>query len=147
MYLKKKRLSEDLLKAENSEDLRLFGELLTANLHLVQPGMRAVRVLNYYDGKEIEIPLDVKLPKTRSIILKSTQRPRLPSRKSRSSSQRTTMRSIIWNRSLRFWKTLRTSRRSRRYVRNWLKPDTYAAANRPEASAKKNTNRSRTNTR
>ena len=62
MYLKKKRLSEDLLKAENSEDLRLFGELLTANLHLVQPGMRAVRVLNYYDGKEIEIPLDVKLP-------------------------------------------------------------------------------------
>ena len=62
MYLKKKRLSEDLLKAENSEDLRLFGELLTANLHLVQPGMRSVRVLNYYDGKEIEIPLDVKLP-------------------------------------------------------------------------------------
>ena len=61
MYLKKKRLSEDLLKAENSEDLRLFGELLTANLHLVQPGMKSVRVINYYDGKEIEIPLDVKL--------------------------------------------------------------------------------------
>ena len=61
MYLKKKRLSEDLLKAEDSEDLRLFGELLTANLHLVQPGMKSVRVINYYDGKEIEIPLDVKL--------------------------------------------------------------------------------------
>ena len=130
MYLKKKRLSEDLLKAENSEDLRLFGELLTANLHLVQPGMRAVRVLNYYDGKEIEIPLDVKLPPAKN-----------------AQHQRTTMRSIIWNRSLRFWKTLRTSRRLRRYVRNWLKPDTYAAANKPAASAKKNTNRSRTNTR
>lgn len=62
MYLKKKRLSEDLLKAENSEDLRLFGELLTANLHLVRPGMKSVRVVNYYDGQEIEIPLDVKLP-------------------------------------------------------------------------------------
>ena len=60
MYLKKKRLSEDLLKAENSDDLRLYGELLTANLHLVQPGMKSVKVINYYDGSQIEIPLDVK---------------------------------------------------------------------------------------
>lgn len=61
MYLKKKRLSEDLLKAENSEDLRLYGELLTANLHLIQPGMKNVTVTNYYDGSELNIPLDVKL--------------------------------------------------------------------------------------
>lgn len=61
MYLKKKRLSEDLLKAENSEDLRLYGELLTANIHLIKPGMKSVEVTNYYDGLTITIPLDVKL--------------------------------------------------------------------------------------
>lgn len=57
-YLKKQRLSEDLLKAENSEDYRLFGELLTANMHLVQSGASKVTVTNYYDGTEIDIPLD-----------------------------------------------------------------------------------------
>lgn len=61
MYLKKQRLSEDLLKAENSEELRLFGELLTANLHLIKPGMASVDVINYYDGSTITIPLDIKL--------------------------------------------------------------------------------------
>lgn len=61
MYLKKKRLSEDLLKAENSEDLRLYGELLTANIHLIQPSMKSVEVTNYYDGSTLTIPLDVKL--------------------------------------------------------------------------------------
>lgn len=61
MYLKRKRLSEDILKAENSEDLRLYGELLTANLHLIKPGMDKVSVLNYYDGSNVTIPLDVKL--------------------------------------------------------------------------------------
>lgn len=61
MYLKKKRLSEDLLKAENSEDLRLYGELLTTNIHLIQPGMKSVEVTNYYDGSTLTIPLDVKL--------------------------------------------------------------------------------------
>ncbi len=61
MYLKHKRLSEDILKAENSEDLRLYGELLTANLHLIKPGMDKVSVLNYYDGSNVIIPLDVKL--------------------------------------------------------------------------------------
>lgn len=60
MYLKKKRLSEDLLKAENSEDLRLYGELLTANIHLIKQGMKSVDVVNYYDGSTVTIPLDVK---------------------------------------------------------------------------------------
>lgn len=59
--LKRKKLSEDLLSAENSEKYRLYGELLTANLHLVKPGDRRVRVINYYDGSELEIPLDEKI--------------------------------------------------------------------------------------
>ena len=59
--LKKKKLSEDLLAAENSEKYRLYGELLTANLHLIKPGDRKVTVTNYYDGSEITIPLDEKI--------------------------------------------------------------------------------------
>ena len=59
-YLKKKRLSEDLLDAENSDELRLYGELLTANLHLVKQGMKSVEVISYYDGSTVKIPLDVK---------------------------------------------------------------------------------------
>lgn len=60
VMLKKQRLSEDILKAENSESLRLYGELLTANIHLVQPGAHTVKVQNYYDGNDVEIPLDNK---------------------------------------------------------------------------------------
>ncbi len=61
LYLKKQRLSEDLLKAENSEKYRLYGELLTANIHLFKTGDSKVTVSNYYDGKEITIPLDKKI--------------------------------------------------------------------------------------
>ena len=56
--LKKQRLEEDLLAAEDSEYLRIYGELLTANIHNVKPGASSVKVLNYYDGTEAEIPLD-----------------------------------------------------------------------------------------
>ena len=59
--LKKKKLSEDLLNAENSDKYRLYGELLTANIHAARPGARKVTVTNYYDGSLIDIPLDEKL--------------------------------------------------------------------------------------
>lgn len=58
LYLKKQRLSEDLLKAENSEDLRLYGELLTASMHSIRQGDRWAEVTNYYDGSTVKIPLD-----------------------------------------------------------------------------------------
>ncbi len=64
--LKKKRLSEDLLKAENSEKYRLYGELLTANIHLIQTGARSVELLNYYDGTSVTIPLSEKLTGARN---------------------------------------------------------------------------------
>lgn len=64
--LKKKKLAEDLLAAENSERYQLYGELLTANLHLVQPGARKVTVINYYDGQPIDIPLDEKISASRN---------------------------------------------------------------------------------
>ena len=59
--LKKKKLSEDLLNAENSDKYRLYGELLTANIHMIRPGERKVTVTNYYDGQPIDIPLDERL--------------------------------------------------------------------------------------
>lgn len=58
LHLKEQRLKEDLLKAENSEDLRLYGELLTANMHLIKPGAEKVTVTNYYDGSQVTIKLD-----------------------------------------------------------------------------------------
>lgn len=58
LYLKKQRLEEDLLHAENSEPLRLYGELLTANAHAIRSGMSEATVTNYYDGSEVTIPLD-----------------------------------------------------------------------------------------
>jgi predicted ribosome quality control (RQC) complex YloA/Tae2 family protein len=60
LNLKKQRLSEDLLKAENSDNLRIFGELLNANIHAVPPGADSVTVFNYYDGSEVKIPLDAR---------------------------------------------------------------------------------------
>jgi predicted ribosome quality control (RQC) complex YloA/Tae2 family protein len=59
--LKQKRIREDLLQAEEAEQFRLFGELLTANLHVITPGAASVSVLNYYDGKQTEILLDKRL--------------------------------------------------------------------------------------
>ncbi len=59
--LKKKRLSEDLLGAKNSEQYKLYGELLTANIHIINPGDKSVEVFNYYDGEYINIPLSEKL--------------------------------------------------------------------------------------
>ncbi len=58
LYLKKQRLSEELLKAENSDDMRLYGELITANLHLIQPGSDKVTLRNYYNDRDVTIPLD-----------------------------------------------------------------------------------------
>lgn len=60
LKLKTQRLNEDLLKAENSDKYRLYGELLTANLHLCKPGTSKVTVTNYYDGQMLEIPMDPK---------------------------------------------------------------------------------------
>lgn len=57
---KTQKLNEDLYRAENSDKYRLYGELLTANLHQVKPGASSVTVISYYDGSEVKIPLDPK---------------------------------------------------------------------------------------
>ncbi len=52
---------EELAQSGKADQLRLYGELLQANLWAIEKGMRSVQVLNYYDGTQIEIPLDVRL--------------------------------------------------------------------------------------
>jgi len=66
LYLKKQRLSEDLLAAENAEPYRIYGELLTANLHKISQGAPTVTVLNYYDDTEVEISLDPRFSPSRN---------------------------------------------------------------------------------
>lgn len=58
LYLKKQRLCEDIVKAENADVDRLYGELLTANLHSIENGCEKATVLNYYDNQPLTIPLD-----------------------------------------------------------------------------------------
>ena len=52
---------EELAASEKSEQLRLYGELLSANLYQAEKGMKSITVPNWYDeGKEVTIPLDVR---------------------------------------------------------------------------------------
>lgn len=66
LRLKVQRLNEDMVKAMDADKYRLRGELLNANLHLVQPGARSVTVTSYYDGSMVEIPLDPKYSPARN---------------------------------------------------------------------------------
>ena len=66
LKLKTQRLNEDLYKAENSDKYRLYGELLTANIHLFKPGSTKATVINYYDGESMDIPLDPKFSASRN---------------------------------------------------------------------------------
>ncbi len=59
--LKKQRLLDDIKRSDEADIYRLKGELLNANLHLVKPGAKSVKVISYYDGSELEIGLDEKL--------------------------------------------------------------------------------------
>lgn len=68
-YLKKQRLSDDILEAEDSEYLRLYGELLTASIHSIEQGADRTCVTNYYDGSLITIPLDPRFSPARNAQL------------------------------------------------------------------------------
>lgn len=55
--------TENIKKAENRDKYKVFGELLTANLHRINPHSKSVTVENYYSPnlEEITIPLKVEL--------------------------------------------------------------------------------------
>lgn len=54
------KLKTTLIDAKNADQYQLYGELLTANLHLVKKGMEQIEVVNYYDehAKTVNISLD-----------------------------------------------------------------------------------------
>lgn len=56
MTVQKKELAD----AENRDTLRIFGDLITSNIHQMHKGMDRIAVVNYYDEAEgkVEIPLD-----------------------------------------------------------------------------------------
>lgn len=55
-----KKLQATLTESEKGEQYKLYGELLTANIYQLKPGMKEIEVINYYDesGAMITIPLD-----------------------------------------------------------------------------------------
>lgn len=61
LLLKKQRLAEDLLAAEDGDLYRRQGELLTAALHTVRAGGTTAEVPDYYTGGTATIPLDPRL--------------------------------------------------------------------------------------
>ncbi len=63
LYHKHQKLQEELMEAHTSQKYQLYGELLTANLHLVKRGYSEIEVINFYDKNEntFIIPLDPKL--------------------------------------------------------------------------------------
>lgn len=52
---------EEQAQSAASEELRVYGELLSANLWVIERGAKSVTLTNYYDGCEVAIPLDVRL--------------------------------------------------------------------------------------
>lgn len=55
-----------LKKAQHAAKYQKFGELLTANMHLVQKGDTSVTVVDYYDPDQKEISIDLQSDKTPS---------------------------------------------------------------------------------
>lgn len=51
----------ELEKSENNEHLKLYGELINANLYSLQKGVNKYTLDNYYTGETIDIPADIML--------------------------------------------------------------------------------------
>ena len=47
-----------MIKADAADTYRVYGELITANLHQIKTGDTKAVVENYYDGSLVTIPLD-----------------------------------------------------------------------------------------
>ena len=54
-------MAEETPSFEEAENLRVMGELITANLHAIPRGAKAVTLPNYYSGEDLEIALDPTL--------------------------------------------------------------------------------------
>jgi len=55
-------LQGELKEAEKREQYKVFGDIITANMYKIQKGDTKLETQNFYDnGKDIEIPLDLRL--------------------------------------------------------------------------------------
>lgn len=52
------KLEKTLFDSQNSDEYRIKGDLLFANLHMIQKGQKSVTVENYYDGSMMTIELN-----------------------------------------------------------------------------------------
>ena len=54
---------KELSQSQNREKYKRRGDLITANLYQIEPGMRKVKVIDYYDPAcpEVEVSLDIRL--------------------------------------------------------------------------------------
>lgn len=65
---KKGKMMEALTQNDRMEQNRMYGELLTANLHQIEKGAATARVVNYYDPEQVKIviPLQPELSPARN---------------------------------------------------------------------------------
>jgi predicted ribosome quality control (RQC) complex YloA/Tae2 family protein len=54
-------LKQRIKEAEDNEQDRINGELVTANIYKIKYGDKSVKVFDYYENKDREIPLDITL--------------------------------------------------------------------------------------
>lgn len=64
--VKLKKLEKTLQDAENADSYRLFGELLTANMHLFRRGDKSVNAVNYYDENQSKVKIALNPNRTPS---------------------------------------------------------------------------------
>lgn len=59
---------DELLQSEQREQLKIMGDLISSNMHLMTKGMGEIEVQNYYedDMPLVKIPLDVRLTPTQN---------------------------------------------------------------------------------
>ncbi len=65
-YRKQQNLFQDLKQAEKADRYKLFGDLITANIHLLKKGMTKVSLPNYYDPNMSEVEVQLKINETPS---------------------------------------------------------------------------------
>lgn len=61
LLLKKQRLLEDVEKAKKGDTWKLYGELLTANLHNIKNGQEYAVLTDYYTNKDVTIHLNTMI--------------------------------------------------------------------------------------
>lgn len=63
-YRKQQNLFQDLKRTEKAERYRLYGDLITANIHLLKKGMTKAMLPNYYDPEMKEVEVNLKVNET-----------------------------------------------------------------------------------